>query len=47
MRHSGIRTTMNIYGDVVDDRIEQALEKVSRLAFANSTQTARGGITTS
>jgi integrase len=42
MRHSDIRTTMNIYGDVVDDRIEQALEKVSRLAFANST---RGSLT--
>ncbi|HYL11719.1 MAG TPA: hypothetical protein VEV41_01695 [Terriglobales bacterium] len=43
MRHSDIRTTMNIYGDVVDGRIDQALEKVSGLAFsANST---RGSLT--
>jgi hypothetical protein len=42
MRHADIRTTMNTYGDVVDDRIGQALQKVSGLAFANSTQTARG-----
>jgi len=31
-----------IYGDVVDGRIGQALEKVSGLVFANSTQAARG-----
>ena len=41
MRHSDIRTTM-IYGDVVDGRIGQALEKVSGLFFANSTHAARG-----
>jgi hypothetical protein len=41
MRHTDIRTTM-IYGDVVDGRIGQALEKVSGLVFANSTQAARG-----
>ena len=41
MRHTDISMTMR-YGDVVDDRIGQALEKVSGLAFANSTQTARG-----
>ena len=41
MHHSDIRTTM-IYGDVVDGRIGQALEKVSRLVFANSTLTAGG-----
>lgn len=41
MRHTDIRTTMN-YGDVVDDRIDQALGKVSELAFTNSTQAARG-----
>jgi integrase len=41
MRHSDIRTT-TIYGDVVDGRISQALEKVSELIFANSTLTARG-----
>ncbi len=34
---------MNIYGDVVDGRIGEALQKVSGLAFsANSTQAARG-----
>ena len=42
MRHTDIRTTMNIYGDVVDSRMGQALKKVSGLAFANSTQAARG-----
>ncbi len=43
MRHSDIRTTMNIYGDVVDGRIGEALQKVSGLAFSgNSTQAARG-----
>jgi integrase len=42
MRHSDIRTTMNTYGEVVDGRINQALEKISGLAFANSTQAARG-----
>jgi integrase len=41
MRHTDIRTTM-IYGDVVDGRIGQALEKVSGLVFANSTQAASG-----
>jgi integrase len=24
MRHSDIRTTMNVYGDVVDDRMKEA-----------------------
>ena len=43
MRHSDIRTTMNIYGDVMDGRIGEALQKVSGLAFnTNSTQAARG-----
>lgn len=43
MRHSDIRTTMNVYGDVVDGRIGEALQKVSGLAFsASSTQAARG-----
>jgi integrase len=37
MRHTDIRTTM-IYGDVVDGRIGQALEKVSGLVFASSTR---------
>ncbi len=33
MRHSDIRTTMNIYGDVVTDEMEMAGMKVSFLAF--------------
>jgi integrase len=40
MRHADIRTTMNIYGDVVTDEIVQASEKVARLAL-NGTGTAR------
>ncbi|HZQ25246.1 MAG TPA: site-specific integrase [Terriglobales bacterium] len=40
MRHTDLRTTM-IYGSVEDGRIDEALEKVSSLVFANSTQTAR------
>jgi hypothetical protein len=37
MRHSDIRTTLG-YGDVVDGRTNQALQKISGLVFANSTQ---------
>jgi integrase len=33
MRHADIRTTMNIYGDVVTDEIVQASGKVARLAI--------------
>ncbi len=33
MRHADIRTTMNIYGDVVTDEMRQAHGKVVRLAF--------------
>jgi integrase len=33
MRHSDIRTTMNIYGDVVTDEMAIANSKVARLAF--------------
>jgi integrase len=41
MRHTDLRMTLH-YGDVIDDRIDQALEKVADLAFQpNSTQTAR------
>ena len=40
MRHADIRTTMNIYGDVVTDEIVQASGKVARLAL-NGTETAR------
>ena len=34
MRHSDIRTTMNAYGDVVTDEMEQAHSKVVRIALA-------------
>jgi integrase len=34
MRHADIRTTMNIYGDVVTDEMEQAQSKVVRMALA-------------
>ena len=44
MRHSDIRTTMNIYGDVVTDEMEIAGSKVARLAFGgNGAQTERKG----
>jgi hypothetical protein len=33
MRHSDIRTTMNVYGDVVTDEMAVASGKVSRLAL--------------
>ncbi len=33
MRHSDIRTTMNIYGDVVTDEMERAHSKVVALAL--------------
>lgn len=33
MRHSDIRTTMNVYGDVVTDEMSQAHSKVVRLAI--------------
>jgi site-specific recombinase XerD len=33
MRHTDIRTTMNIYGDVVTDEMTTAGSKVARLAF--------------
>ncbi|MGB9072236.1 MAG: tyrosine-type recombinase/integrase [Terriglobales bacterium] len=34
MRHADIRTTMNIYGDIVTDEMEQAHSKVVRMALA-------------
>jgi integrase len=34
MRHSDIRTTMNLYGDVVTDEMAQAHSKVVGLALA-------------
>ena len=33
MRHADIRTTMNIYGDVVTDEMAQAASKVAVLAL--------------
>ena len=33
MRHTDIRTTLNIYGDVVTDEMEQASSKVAGLAL--------------
>jgi integrase len=36
MRHSDIRTTMNIYGDVVTDEMAQAQSKVVGLALAQA-----------
>ena len=44
MRHADIRTTMNIYGDVVTDEMTTAGVKVSQLAFqGNGAQTERSG----
>jgi integrase len=44
MRHADIRTTMNIYGDVVTDEMTTAGVKVSQLAFqVNGAQAERNG----
>ena len=44
MRHSDIRTTMNIYGDVVTDEMSMAGLKLAGLAFGgNGAQTERNG----
>jgi integrase len=44
MRHADIRTTMNIYGDVVTDEMTTAGVKVSQLAFkGNGAQAERNG----
>lgn len=44
MRHSDIRTTMNIYGTVFDDSMITAGNKVAALAFSNNgAQTERNG----
>jgi integrase len=34
MRHSDIRTTLNVYGDVVTDEMAQANSKVARMALS-------------
>ena len=39
MRHADIRTTMNIYGDVVTDEMAQAAQKVAALEL-NGRETA-------
>ncbi len=39
MRHADIRTTMNIYGDVVTDEMQQAHSKVLSLAINDRTST--------
>ncbi|HEY1525631.1 MAG TPA: hypothetical protein VGH51_05280 [Candidatus Angelobacter sp.] len=36
MRHADIRTTMNVYGDVVTDEMAQASSKIARLAVQHS-----------
>ncbi|MGB7148270.1 MAG: hypothetical protein WBD45_03910 [Terriglobales bacterium] len=42
MRHTDIRTTMNIYGDVVTDEMTAAGSKVAELAFSlNGAQAER------
>jgi hypothetical protein len=42
MRHTDIRTTMNIYGDVVTDEMSTASSKVAKLAFrGNGAQAER------
>jgi integrase len=42
MRHADIRTTFNIYGDVVTDEMTTASSKVAQLAFpTNGAQTER------
>ena len=43
MRHSDIRTTMNVYGDVVDDRTKEAHGKVAALVFGNRSPEQQAG----
>jgi hypothetical protein len=44
MRHADIRTTFNIYGDVVTDEMNTASSSVAQLAFqSNGAQTERKG----
>jgi len=33
MRHADVRTTMNVYGDVVTDEMQQAQKKIANLAL--------------
>ena len=41
MRQGDIRTTMNVYGDVVTDEMQQAHSKVVGLAVNGAQQSAR------
>ena len=41
MRHTDIRTTLNVYGDVVTDEMAQADRKISRLALNGSANRAQ------
>ncbi len=36
MRHADIRTTMNVYGDVVTDEMRQAQSKIAQMALAKA-----------
>jgi hypothetical protein len=36
MRHSDIRTTLNVYGDVVTDEMAQANSKVAKMALSRA-----------
>jgi integrase len=36
MRHSDIRTTLNVYGDVVTDEMAQPNSKVARMALSRA-----------
>jgi integrase len=38
MRHSDIQTTLNLYGDVVTDKMAQASSKVAGLALATDSK---------
>ncbi|HEV3208218.1 MAG TPA: tyrosine-type recombinase/integrase, partial [Terriglobales bacterium] len=42
MRHTDIRTTMNVYGDVVTDEMTTAGSKVAQLAFGAQTERTQG-----
>lgn len=41
MRHADIRTTFNIYGDVVTDEMTTASGKVAQLAFGGAQDRAQ------
>ena len=41
MRHADIRTTMNVYGDIVTDEMSVASGKVAGLALSGTGTTAR------